>query len=97
MNTGTAPRIDIGALAGALYNEAATRIAETVVEVIDWLDDDGNGLNQKQRTALVRTALISTEGLEAHFALSLKTTLAIEGVRTWGLSDHLERLLGGTA
>ena len=97
MNTGTAPRVDIGALAGSLYGEAATRIAHTAVLAIRWLDEDGNGLNEKQQVALVRTALIATESLEAHFAADIKTTLEHDGVTTWGLDDGLARLLGERA
>jgi hypothetical protein len=93
MDTGTTPRVDIGALAGALYGEAAQRIADMVVLTIDHLDEDGHALNQIQKIALVRTALITAEGLEVHFAEDIKRTLENDGVATWGLNSDLERLL----
>jgi hypothetical protein len=93
--TTTAPRVDISALAASLYGEAAERIAQVVVLTIDRLDERGLRLSQLQKIELAQTALVVTEGLEAHFAEDLKRTLENDGVATWGLSDDLERMLGG--
>lgn len=89
------PRVDIGALAGSIYGEASDRIAQVVVLTIDRLDEDGLPLHQMQKIELVKTAMQLTEGLEAHVAEDLKTTLEQDGVTTWGLSSDLEGWLGG--
>lgn len=76
------PRIDVGAVAGSLYCEATARIAKTVSLAIEWFDEHGCPLTMSQKTALMRAALISAEGLEARFAEDLETILEANGMQT---------------
>jgi hypothetical protein len=89
------PSVDIGALAGAIQGEAATRIADMLVVGCDHLNEDGRPLNQIQRCALTRAALRHFDGFEAAVASQLKNDLERAGVRVWGLDNELERMLGG--
>jgi hypothetical protein len=88
------PRVDVGALAASLHRDAAMALADTVVLAIDWSEEEGCELNQKQKVQLVYAALRASANLEATFARTLIDDIEGEGVATWGLGEELERLLG---
>jgi hypothetical protein len=93
--TTATPRVDIGALAGAIQAEAATRFADMLVVGCEHLDEDGNPLNQNQRCSVTRAMLRHFDGFEAAVASLLKDDLERDGVEVWGLDDDLSKLLGG--
>ncbi len=93
MATLTAPQVDIGALAGELTANALRRAADSIVLASDWLDEDGNRLNQNQKLEITATVLRCFDGLEVDIAHTVKTHLERAGVQTWGLSDALAALL----
>lgn len=78
------PRVDVGALSGALNLDAVRAVARTVVLTMDWLEEAGRGLNQVQKLELMEAALLATEGLEQGYLAELKETLHAAGVETWG-------------
>jgi hypothetical protein len=88
------PRIDVGALSGALFDTAVQAAAESVVLTIDHLDEEENTLNQNQKISLVHETMRSFANLEAVMAKTLIDELEREDVEVWGLSSELESLLG---
>ena len=88
------PKVDAGALAGSLHIDAAAALARTVVFAIDWSEEKGCELNQRQKVQSVDAALRASANLEATFARTLIDDLEESGVSAWGLSDELERVLG---
>jgi len=89
----TAPQVDIGALAGELTANALRRAADSIVLASDWLDEDGNKVNQNQKLEITATVLRCFDGLEVDIAHTVKTHLERAGVQTWGLPDALAALL----
>lgn len=57
-------RIEPEALAGAIARDAYDRLGALVVLTIDWLDEDGQGLTQKQKCALASNASRLFDGFE---------------------------------
>lgn len=86
-------RVDIGALAAAIAAGVLRRAAEVVVITANRLEESSRELNEIQKTALAHTTLQCFDGIEIEIAAELKGELEREGVATWGLSDHLARLL----
>jgi hypothetical protein len=89
----TVPSIDVGALSGSLYGDAARVLAETLILGFDWAEEDENPLNQRQQVELTRAMLAACANLEASFARTLINDLESAGVETWGLSSELESIL----
>jgi hypothetical protein len=56
--------IEVDALAGAITRNVLRAAAETVVLTVDWLEQQRRELNQLQKIELVRTALLSFQGIE---------------------------------
>ncbi len=81
---GEQPRVDIGALSGSLFSDATGVVAQTIVLAMDWLEEDGRGLNEAQKLQLIKVGLLSVAGLEHRFQDELKETLQRAGVATWG-------------
>ena len=53
------------ALAASIASDVLGRAAEAVVLTVEHLGQDGNGLNETQKIALVRTAMRSFDGVQA--------------------------------
>ncbi len=90
--TADRPKVDVGALAGAIFYDTASAIADTVALGINWAEESGHGLNESQKVELLRSALLATSTLEATIAAKLVDDLERAGVETWGLPSNLERL-----
>jgi hypothetical protein len=90
------PRVDVGALGFALWSDAARALADATVFMIDWSEEDGFELNQKQKVQLVYATLQAGANLEAKFARTLIDEFEREGVDTWGLGSELATVLGRT-
>ena len=93
-STRSHPRVDAGALGGAVYGEAVDALASAVVLAMDWSEEEGFGLNQKQKIKLVYAALCCSSNLEASMTKTIVDDLEGNGVEAWGLSDDFEQLLG---
>lgn len=56
--------LEPSAIAGAIAIDAHQRLGEMIVCTCTWLDDDGNGLNEKQQTELTANASRFFDGFE---------------------------------
>ena len=88
------PRVDIGALAGTIFDRVAEAMAATVVSTMDWCGESGRPLSRGQKLELVKTAILTATNLEAEIAKDIIDDLERSGVETWGLNDDLAKLLG---
>ena len=57
-------RVEPKAIAGAIATDAHNRVAEAVTLTLDWLDDEGNPLNQTQKVQFVECVLRCMDGFE---------------------------------
>jgi hypothetical protein len=91
----TEARVDVGALAGAIRNDAAERVASLLVVGFDSLEEDEKALNQPQKIELVQCAIEFLDGLEREVAVLLVDGLTRDGVAVWGLPRSLADLTPG--
>jgi hypothetical protein len=82
-------RVDVGALAATIKNDAYQRVGSAVTSLMQELDDDGRELNELQRTAVFENLLSAFDGFERSTAKELVDTLKTDGVEVWGLSNAL--------
>jgi hypothetical protein len=54
-------------LAGMLGLDVSRRFSETIVLFMDWCDEDGRPINQRQKVVLVESMLRAYDGLERDF------------------------------
>lgn len=59
-----AGRIEPSAIAAEIARDAHNRVAEAVTLTLDWLDEEGNPLNQTQRVQLLENVLRCMDGFE---------------------------------
>ena len=85
--------VDAGALANAVWGHAARALAASAVLTIDWCEEDGHELNQKQKIQLVYATLQAGANLEAVMARDIVSDLERNGVEVWGLSSELASLV----
>jgi hypothetical protein len=52
------------AIAAAIARDAHNRVAEALTLTLDWLEEEGNGLNQTQKIQLVEALLRCMDGFE---------------------------------
>jgi hypothetical protein len=83
--------------AGRCRGEAAQAVSKAVVFAIDWCEQDGYELNEKQKIMLVYGAFQTNANLEASFARALIDESERAGIEDGGLSSELARdpLAGG--
>jgi hypothetical protein len=87
-------RVDVGALAAAVKNEAMSRVASMITCVIRACDERGFALNDKQISEIIETSMYMFDGFERECAKNLVGDLAVAGVPVWGLPSDLEDLAG---
>jgi hypothetical protein len=85
-------RVDVGALAATIKNDAYARVSSAVTSLIQELDDEGRPLNELQRAAVLEHVLSAFDGFERNTARELVRTLKTDGVEEWGLSNALSDL-----
>jgi hypothetical protein len=52
------------AIAGGIARDANNRVAEAVTLTLDWLEEDGNPLNQTQKVQFLESVLSCMDGFE---------------------------------
>jgi hypothetical protein len=87
------PRVDVGGLGGAVFQQAAEALANTIVHAMESSDEQSFPLNEKQKSQLVEAALLFSSSLEAHMTRAIVDDLERAGVNAWGLPNELETLL----
>jgi len=93
--TTTTPAVDVGALAGAIRLEASSRLSTLLSSGFQSLEDNGLGLNDLQKAALIEWALDMFDGFERSVAKEIIEGLTEKGIGVWGLSRDLADLLPG--
>lgn len=86
-------RVDVGALAASMTNEAFGRISSALTSALVGLNDAENGVNELQQAALFEHLLCAFDGFGRSVASELVTTLRENGVDTWGLPTEFEDLV----
>jgi hypothetical protein len=87
------PKVDVGAIAGALQDEAVKRVASAIVLSFDNLDEAENPLNELQKAEIIENALHTFDGFERAAARVVVDALTRNEVATWGFSTELADLL----
>jgi hypothetical protein len=87
------PKVDAGALAGAISNEVAERFASSLVVSFRRCEEDDRPLNDLQKIKLVEEALYVFNGFERFAAVQIVDDLTRHGISVWGLPTTLEDLL----
>ena len=85
-------RVDVGALAGGVVEEARFRLSEAVSSFLSTLEDNGEQLSDKQTTYLLATVIGAFDRFDRKVAAELVGDLDAKGVRLWGLSPELADL-----
>ena len=86
------PLVDVGALAATVRGEAAERVASMIATTIKTLEEDGNGLNEKQAAEFIEGAVYFFDGFERACTTQIIADLSRAGVKVWGLPDRLKNL-----
>ncbi|MBA3843695.1 MAG: hypothetical protein H0X39_13970 [Actinobacteria bacterium] len=88
-------RVDAGALAASVKNDAHARIGETLVSVFRSCRESGIPLNDLQQSRLIDEFSSAFDGFERAYAREIVSSLTGTGVEVWGFSDHLSDHLAG--
>lgn len=87
-------RVDAGALAASIKNDAHTRIGETLVSVFRACRESGIPLNDLQQSRLIDEFSSAFDGFERACARQIVSSLTGgTGVEVWGFSDDLSDLV----
>lgn len=82
--TGT---LEPSAIAGDIARDAHNRVAEAMTLTLDWLDDEGNPLNQTQKVQFVECVLRCMDGLERTTLDTLTEAISRANARVGSASD----------
>lgn len=66
-----AGRVEPKAIAAEIARAAHTRVAEAMTLTLDWLDEEGNPLNQKQKSQVIECVLRCMDGFEGETLTTL--------------------------
>ena len=91
----TKERVDIGAIAGMVTSEAASRLADAISLALESCEEKGFPLAERQRAEILNAALLALDGFERTVLIELATELAGTSVEAWGWHSKYDDAMRG--